>query len=194
MKNKVSKTIEYYNDNAQDYFDYTMNADMSEHYERFLKYLPDNAYILDVGCGSGRDSMFFKSVGYKVKAIDGSEKLCELASAYLGEKVENKRFMEIDYSDLFEGIWANASLLHAERNTIDSVVEKLWKALKEKGIIYASFKHGDGDRVQGDRYYNDQNDKTIKELFKDFKIKELWKSDDKIPGRNDKWINIIAVK
>ncbi len=194
MKNKVSKTIEYYNDNAQDYFDYTMNADMSEHYERFLKYLPDNAYILDVGCGSGRDSMFFKSVGYKVKAIDGSEKLCELASAYLGEKVENKRFMEIDYSDLFEGIWANASLLHAERNTIDSVVEKLWKALKEKGIIYASFKYGDGDRVQGDRYYNDQNEKTIKELFKDFKIKELWESDDKIPGRNDKWINIIAVK
>ena len=194
MKNKVSETIEYYNDNAKEYFDYTVNVDMSEHYERFLKYLPDNAYILDVGCGSGRDSMFFKSAGYKVKAIDGSEKLCELASTYLGEKVENKRFLEIDYTDMFEGIWANASLLHAERNTIDSVVEKLWKALKEKGIIYASFKYGDGDRVQGDRYYNDQNEETIKELFKDFKIRELWKSDDKIPGRNDKWINIIAVK
>ena len=194
MKNKTSETIEYYNDNAEDYFNYTVDVDMSEHYKRFLKYLPDNAYILDVGCGSGRDSMFFKSVGYRVKAIDGSEKLCELASAYLGEKVENKRFMEVDYTDLFDGIWANASLLHAERNTIDLVIEKLRKALKEKGIIYASFKYGDGDRVQGDRYYNDQNEETIKYLFKDFIVKELWKSDDKIPGRDEKWINIIAVK
>ena len=194
MKNKASETIEYYNDNAEDYFNYTVDVDMSEHYKRFLKYLPDNAYILDVGCGSGRDSMFFKSVGYRVKAIDGSEKLCELASAYLGEKVENKWFMEVDYTDLFDGIWANASLLHAERNTIDLVIEKLRKALKEKGIIYASFKYGDGDRVQGDRYYNDQNEETIKYLFKDFIVKELWKSDDKIPGRDEKWINIIAVK
>ena len=190
----MNKTIDYYNNNAKDYFDFTVNVDMSDHYGKFLKYLPDNTYILDVGCGSGRDSKYFKSQGYKVKAIDGSEKLCELASEYLGEEVENRRFIDIDYVDLFDGIWANASLLHSDRNVIASVIEKLRNALKENGIIFASFKYGDSDRVQGERYYNDQNEESLKELFRDFEIKELWKSDDRIPGRDDRWINIIACK
>lgn len=190
----MNKTIEYYNENAKSYFNNTVNADMTEHYERFLKYLPKGSYILDVGCGSGRDSKYFLSLGYHVKAIDGSIQMCELASKYIGQTVENIIFNEISYENEFNGIWACASLLHADKGDLKTIINQLKKALKEHGIMYVSFKYGDSDRIQSERYFNDQNEESIKKLLKDFIIKELWLSDDVRPGRNDRWINVVAEK
>ena len=190
----MDDTINYYNDNAKEYFEFTFTADMSKQYARFLKYLPEGSYILDAGCGSGRDSRFFLDSGYQVKAIDGSEELCALASDYLDQEVENIRFRDINYNEEFDGIWANASLLHVHKEDIDKVIQKMRNALKNHGVFYASFKYGDTERMQGPRYYNDLNENTVKELFSDFNILEIWKSDDAIPGRTEQWINIIAEK
>lgn len=80
-------TLEYYNKNAKLYCEQTVVGNMKEKYERFLKHLKHNAYILDFGCGSGRDSKYFLEKGYKVKAIDGSIEMCKLASKYINQKV-----------------------------------------------------------------------------------------------------------
>lgn len=190
----MSKTIDYYDDNAKTYFDSTVDADMSEHYSIFLKYLPGNAYILDLGCGSGRDSKFFLDKGYKVKAVDGSRKMCELASKYLGQTVENIRFEDLAFEKEFDAVWASASLLHENKEKIEEVVEKIRRSLKDGGIFYVSFKYGDCDRIQKERYFNDMNEEKLSKLLKDFSIKEIWFSDDVRPGRNDRWINSIAKK
>ncbi|MBR4470818.1 MAG: class I SAM-dependent methyltransferase [Erysipelotrichaceae bacterium] len=190
----MNNTINYYNKNAKDYFDSTVNADMSDVYQKFLKYLPKHAYILDIGCGSGRDSKFFLSQRYKVEAIDGSEELCQLASEYIGQKVNNIKFNELDYEDMFDGIWACASLLHVKKEEIEDVIRRLYKALKHNGVFYVSFKYGESDRIQGERYFNDMNESSVKELLKGFEIMELWLSDDVRPERSDRWINIICEK
>jgi hypothetical protein len=52
-------TITYYDINAQFFYDRTIGTDMSLMYREFLKFLPDNAHILDAGCGVGRDAKFF---------------------------------------------------------------------------------------------------------------------------------------
>ena len=70
-----SDTLKFYNDNAADYFKATKDGDMSEAYNRFLMLLPKEAFILDFGCGSGRDSKYFIEHGYRVTAIDGSKEL-----------------------------------------------------------------------------------------------------------------------
>lgn len=62
-------TIKYYNDNARQYYNNTVDVAFTTIQESFLKYLPYNAYILDFGCGSGRDSKSFIEKGYKVDAI-----------------------------------------------------------------------------------------------------------------------------
>ena len=62
----------YYDINAKDYIENTINCDMSIHYEKFLKYLPAKGKILDIGFGSGRDMIYFKSLGYNVEGIDTS--------------------------------------------------------------------------------------------------------------------------
>ena len=180
----MADTINYYNENSQSYFDNTVNADMTDCYNRFLKYVKKGSYILDAGCGSGRDSKFFIEQGYSVKAIDGSEELCKLASEYIGQEVECINFLDLNYEGEFDAVWACASLLHVNKNDINKVVSNLHKSLKNKGVIYASFKYGNSDRIQGERYFNDLNEDLITELFISFDIKEMWFSDDVNKGKS----------
>ena len=76
----MSKTLDYYNENAEAFCENTVNADMSSQYNMFEKYMFDGARVLDFGCGSGRDTKYFIEQGYHVEAIDGSEELCKRAS------------------------------------------------------------------------------------------------------------------
>ena len=80
-------TLEYYNKNAKIYCEQTLVGNLKENYDRFLKQLQPNSYILDFGCGSGRDSKYFIDNGYKVKAVDGSEEMCKLAKQYISQDV-----------------------------------------------------------------------------------------------------------
>ena len=80
---KEYNTLEFYNQNAKLYCEQTINGNLEENYKRFLTRLSKGAYILDFGCGSGRDSKYFLDNGYKVKAIDGSIEMCKLASKYI---------------------------------------------------------------------------------------------------------------
>ena len=77
----------YYDENAQAFFDSTLNVDMQPLYDRFLPLIQEGAHILDAGCGTGRDAYFFKTKGYSVTAMDASKTLCKLASAHLNQDV-----------------------------------------------------------------------------------------------------------
>ena len=70
-------TLEYYNKNADAYVQSTKNADMGVSLSKFLSYIPKGGKILDLGCGSGRDSKIFKDRGFQVVAVDGSSELCK---------------------------------------------------------------------------------------------------------------------
>ena len=80
-------TLDYYNKNSEEYFNSTLNVDMTNTYKPFLKLVPKDGKILDLGCGSGRDSMNFMKLGYEVTAVDGSKELAKKASVLLGKEV-----------------------------------------------------------------------------------------------------------
>ena len=186
--------MNYYDENAQEFFDGTVDADMSSHHEKFLKLMPDNAKILDAGCGSGRDAKLFKSLGYDVTAIDGSNKMCRLASEFSGIDVRHMQFQEINFDNEFDGIWASASLLHVPSDELDSVLMKLRNSLKENGILYASFKYGDFEGERNGRYFNDLTESAAIDIFEknEFKVIETWITHDARPGREDeRWTNIL---
>ena len=102
----MNDTIDYYNKNADAFYESTIDADMSAQYDMFEKRLYAGARILDCGCGSGRDSKYFLDNGYEVVAIDGSEELCKKASELTGIVVINMLFQDIDFEDEFDGVWA----------------------------------------------------------------------------------------
>ena len=99
----TDKNIEYYNENAQTFYENTVNADMSFWRDKFEAYVTDGGRILDAGCGSGRDSRAFKQHGFSVVAFDASREMCKRASELLGEEVWQMRFDEIAFDEEFDG-------------------------------------------------------------------------------------------
>ena len=187
--------MNYYDENAKEFFDDTVDADMTPHYEKFLELIPKNGHILDAGCGSGRDAKMFKSLGYEVTAIDGSVEMCKIASEFIGIDVIHMQFQEIDFVDEFDGIWASASLLHVPSDELDLVLDNLKNSLKNNGVFYASFKYGDFEGLRNGRYFNDLTESAASELFdkNNFNVIEIWITSDSRKGREDeKWVNILS--
>ncbi len=195
-----SLTLKYYNDNAEQFVAKTVDANMEEIRSRFLAHLPAGARVLEFGCGSGRDAKAFHDLGYEVTAIDGAEELCRIASDFAGIPVKCQDFR--DYSpgegEVYEGIWACASLLHLKKSEMLPVLEQLNAALGPGGILYVSFKYGDFEGERNGRQFTDFTVKSFGEFIKDMpslQIIEYWETGDVRPGREDeKWANMILEK
>ncbi len=192
----IDKNVEYYDKNADSFFEGSVKADMSEVRQRFLKYIPDGGRILDAGCGSGRDSKAFLDAGYDVVSFDASEEMCKRASNYIGKDVMNLRFEDISFDKEFDGIWACATLLHVPMDELPVIMKKLHNALKENGAFYASFKYGEGTTFRGERKFSDFTEKSVIPLFGDagFEIVSNIVGSDSRPGREaEKWVNVIGI-
>lgn len=189
--------IEYYNQNADAFYESYVGADMSEWQNRFLKHIPAGGRILDAGCGSGRDSKAFIKKGFSVVAFDASREMCKRASELLGQEVWQMRFDEMSFEDEFDGVWACASLLHVNDKDLPEIIKKIHKSLKVNGLFYASFKYGEGKRERGERSFIDFTEESIKPILvmSRFDVIETGITSDIRPGReNEKWTNVIARK
>ena len=191
------KTIDYYNKHAEEFTTSTFEVDMKSLYQPFLAELPEGARILDVGCGSGRDTLAFKNKGYQLDAIDYSEELVKKATRLTGIPIKLKSFYEVDDYEAYDGIWACASLLHCERSRLAGVLEKMVQALKPNGVIYMSFKYGDSDREKDGREFTDLNEQQAQELLAQFdqvSLVQQWITVDKRPEREEQWLNLLLKK
>ena len=194
----IEKTLKYDNENAQSFASGTVSVKFTEVQDKFLEKLNPDAYILDFGCGAGRDTKYFLSRGYQIDAIDGSEQLCRIASKYTGIKVRQMLFQELDEKEKYDGIWACASILHLPKKQLREVLKNMYAALKSKGWIYTSFKYGEFEGERNGRYFTDFTTDTFKDFIHDMhglKIEEQWITGDVRPGRGEeKWLNLLLQK
>ncbi|MCG0275611.1 MAG: class I SAM-dependent methyltransferase [Thermosediminibacteraceae bacterium] len=194
----MDQTIKYYDENALAFFESTKDADMKGIYELFLKYLPPRAKILDLGCGSGRDTKYFLQAGYDVVAVDGSIEMVKLSTEFTGRQTLHLTFDELNFNEEFEGVWACASLLHVPRTRIDSIFEKIYLALKKGGVFYSSYKYGNKEEIKNGRFFNNYDELSFNELLKNhpyFALLEMKVTYDVRKGReNEKWLNVILKK
>ena len=196
--NKLIYTLEYYNKNMKKFIEGTVNVEFEIIQKIFLEKLKPASHILDFGCGSGRDTAYFLSRGYKVDATDGSEEICRFASDYTGIKVKHQLFQELDEVEKYDGIWACASILHLEKRELPDVLHKMCRALKSNGIIYTSFKYGNFEGERNGRYFTDLTEVSARELLKEVPmlvIEEAWITVDVRPDREDeRCLNLILRK
>lgn len=194
----LNKTINYYDINAKEFVEGTLNVDFKATQEKFINKLPSKGYILDFGCGSGRDTKYFLAKDFNVDAIDGSLELCKIASEYTNIKVRHMYFNELSIVNKYDGIWACSSILHLSLDDLVDVFKRMSKALKDKGIIYTSFKYGDFSGERNGRYFTDMTEDSFANLIinvENLKVEEQWITADVRPQRgNEKWLNLILRK
>lgn len=193
----TDNNVEYYNINADSFFAGSVAADMKDEQDSFLAYIPEGGRILDAGCGSGRDSKAFLDAGFDVVSFDASKEMRKRASEYIGREVLDMRFNEISFDNTFDGIWASASLLHVPMEELPETFNKLNKALKTGGALYASFKYGDGTKMRGERKFSDFNEKSVVPLFENagFEIVRNSVGNDNRPGRGEEmWVCVVGIK
>lgn len=198
MQRIMEKTVDYYNNNAISYFNSTIEADMSEAYDRFIKYMKPEGLIIDVGAGSGRDIKYFMTAGFKVHGIDASEQLCRLSTDYTGTIIRCQTIQSWEPHIKYDGIWANASLIHLPIEDVNGFIKRVPRILSDSGVIYLSLKEGlsEGKDEKG-RYFNGLSADDINGIVstvKELSIIENWISEDAMLRANTKWRNIIIKK
>lgn len=194
----MNDTLNYYAQNAREFIAGTIGVDMSNIHRRFLAHMPPEGAILDLGCGSGRDSKFFAELGYRVTAVDGSAELCSYAQQLTGFPVRCLLFEELDYVDQFDGVWACASLLHVKKENMQRILGLVADSMKDGAVLYLSYKYGTGQRVEKGRFFSDYTEADMNLLFpKSGRLScvEWWITQDERPERShEKWLNMICKK
>lgn len=194
----MNDTLNYYNSNAKEFVLGTVDVNFTETQDIFLSMISTGGKILDFGCGSGRDTKYFLSKGYKVDASDGSEELCKIASQYTGIQVKQMLFEELDVVEEYDGIWACASILHVKKNQLPDIIKRIANATKNDGIVYVSFKYGDFEGVRNGRFFTYLTEQSFKEILDEIPeliIEKSWISADvRAERREEQWINILLRK
>ena len=192
------KTLLYYNAHAEDFAHSTLDIPFSSVQDRFLSLVPEGGRILDFGCGSGRDTRYFLSRGFKVDATDGSPKMADIAGRNTGIPVQCLRFQDLAVQNRYDGIWACASILHVPEEELPEVLLRMSRAAKPQGILYISFKYGTFSGERNGRFFTDLDEEKLSRLLllrPELSLCSLWISSDARPERSEeKWLNALLQK
>lgn len=191
-----ASTERFYEENADEYFEKTVRANLSHLYERFLPLVPKGGRILDAGCGSGRDLRYFKDRGYRPFGIDSSPNLIRLARLYASVECEVRRLQDIPYIADFDAVWACASLLHLEKGELPEVLGRIKHALVADGILFATVQLGQGEGLVPDgRFYAYYDPQEFLGAIRaaGLTIEDSWITEDSLPNRPSvRWVNVLA--
>ncbi|MBB3655470.1 SAM-dependent methyltransferase [Rhizobium sp. BK650] len=190
-------TKAFYEDNAETYATRDRKLPRAR-LDAFLSALSEKARILELGCGGGQDCAYMLSKGFDVLPTDGSAELARQAEKLIGRPVKVMRFEELAAYEEFDGVWAEASLLHVPRADLAGILALIRNALTEDGIFHASFKAGTAEGHDGfGRYYNYPSREWLQELlvaggWRDVTIKEV--DGGGYDGKPTRWLHLAARK
>lgn len=191
------RTIDYYNRNADSYYWNTVGVDMSVFRKKFASYLPNEASVIDMGCGSGRDVMAFSDMGHDAAGLDAAKELLKLAEERLEIKTIAADMSEYKAASPYDGIWCCASLIHLSDEEKARFFRNLERNLKPGGVLFVSVKEGIETGRDGDGVYT--NNCTWEELKRYLESAGCGILEDRVTtdamGRSGvKWLNVFAKK
>ena len=151
-----ARTLEYYNQHAEDFFAGTRGHDVGQNIAALLQYIEaEPPYtLLDFGCGPGRDLKALAELGHRAVGLEGGTRFVTMARDYSGCEVWEQDFLKLDLpAGHFDGVFANAALFHVPRLGLPCLLLKLHASLKPGGVLFSSNPHGqDEEGWNGARY------------------------------------------
>ena len=188
-------TLSWYRENAIQYAEETRNSLVLDALWEFLFRMKEGGTILDYGSGSGRDSAYFINKGFSVDSLDGSAEMKAQAERLFGIKVKLASFLSLEEKDKYDGIWAQASILHLEEHDLRVALTLIERALKRDGVFYSSFRKGEGDGYENGRWYTNMTERRfLSFLPASLYMEKIWESQDVRPRVNRTWLSIICRK
>ena len=188
-------TLSWYRDNAIQYAEETRNSLVLDALWEFLSRIKEGGTILDYGSGSGRDSAYFINKGFSVDSLDGSAEMKAQAERLFGIKVKLSSFLSLEEKEKYDGIWAQASILHLEEHDLKTALTLIERALKRDGVFYSSFRKGEEDGYEKGRWYTNMTERRfLSFLPASLYVEKIWESQDVRPGVSRTWLSIICRK
>ena len=188
---------DYYNKNAEDFIKRTMELDMSDIYDWVLPGVEDGGWILDVGFGSGRDSLYFLTMGYEVTSMDSSQRLVAIGRELLPDVMLGD-VCEMEFNEEFDLVWANASLLHLDEEQFALAVARIEASLQEGAWFYVSMKLGDFEGIRNGRYFKYYTQETLLEAVTEASalvlVDSLELEDNREGHAGEYWVHALFIK
>lgn len=202
MEKHEEVTIAEYQLTAASFRDGTWNHDVSQNMEALVAAMPRNpGKILDIGCGPGRDLVAFKQQGHEPIGLDATPAFVEMAKQVSGCEVWQQSFLSLDLpGETFDGVFANASLIHVPRGDMVRVLQDLHRALVADGALFMSMCRGDMEgyspRPTGYRYTVGWEYETLTPCLQDagFAIARHYYRPPGLPQEQQMWLAIVARK
>lgn len=138
------ETLDVYDARAREYSNLSPSPKENQSLQAFIDALPQGGCVLDLGCGPGTWAGIMAQAGLQVEALDASMEMARLAAEKPGVNARQAGFDDVTGTDIYDGIWANFSLLHAKRDDLPRHLAALRQALKPGGLFHIGMKTGAG--------------------------------------------------
>jgi trans-aconitate methyltransferase len=148
-----AQTIAAYDARIDDYLKLTPDRP-GRHLRHMIATLGTGAKVLDLGCGPATSSVHLRAAGIIPDPVDASPEMVALANKMHDINARISSFDTLDADQLYDGVWANFSLLHAPKADFPGHLVRIHRALKPNGLFIIGMKLGsDSARDQFGRLY-----------------------------------------
>lgn len=156
--------------------------------------LRPGAVLLEFGTGTGRDALYLESCGLTVHRSDATESFLELLRAD-GHEARKLDIRTDPLGGPYDGVYANAVLLHLKRDDLPRVLVRARHAVGEGGLLAFTLKEGDGEgwsaaKLDLPRHFTYWRAPEVLSVLAETGWTVL--SLDRVPGRLEPWLYVLA--
>ncbi len=192
-----SQTIAAYDARVADYAALTKRSAPGRALLNFITAVRPGGTVLDLGCGPGAASATMRDRGLNVDPVDASVEMVRAAKETFGLPARLANFDHIHGTAIYDGVWANFSLLHAPRSRFGVHLEHIARALLPDSPFHIAMKLGVGEaRDTLGRLYTfyNQDELLVHLATAGFTVRDIRLGKEVgLAGTIDDWIAILAV-
>ncbi|MFK7869688.1 MAG: class I SAM-dependent methyltransferase [Roseobacter sp.] len=191
------ETLRVYAEKVDDYTRIMEDQiDKDPQFAAFLTAVTPAGHVLDLGCGPGLFAARMAEAGLQVTAFDPVPEMVARAASFPGVTAQQAGFDDVGGTDLYDGVWANFSLLHAPRDNMPGHLAALHLALKPNGVLHIGLKTGEGaHRDSLGRLYTYYTQDELTALLRHAGFTVLQITDGEDPGLSGEvapWVCVLA--
>ena len=202
----MNETVRSYDRDAAAYVSSTaaMPDSVRVDIEAFAARLGHGSSVLEIGSGGGRDAALMEVLGLRVRRTDITPAFVEL----LRERGHDADLLDpltddlasVDGPDVpYDGVWANASLLHVARADLPAVLARLAGVTRQGGLLRITVKEGDGDgwsthgSIASPRHFTYWREAPLRAVVEDAGWRDV--DIDVVPSTKhaESWLEVAAV-